>query len=431
MRLLLIAYEFPPSTAPQSLRWAYLARELSAHGHEVHVLTIDLGGVTAGLPELPATIRIHRAFPGPLRGLVALRRRYRHRAAAGSAGRAPANAVADTVGTSRTRWKLRISRRLQRFAEHLWFPDLRAEWRFWGRRALRPLLAKLQPEAVISSHEPATTLELGLEAKRAGYPWIADLGDPVLAPYTLPRWRDRAFELERSVCAEADHILVTAESARAMLQERHGREQRIEVLTQGFDDRVARVANSTATQLFDPHRLELLYSGSFYSFRQPDALVAALAAHPGARLSIAAVSLPDSVLEAARRWPERIRPLGFLPHDVVLALQRKADVLVSLANRDPGQVPGKFYEYLGACRPILHVTDNAGDIPATLVRQLKRGGVCRNDSDEIATSIGQWARAKQEGRLDDGCDLSLQAVAGFGWSRLGQCLDRIVSGLAR
>ena len=28
MRILLIAYEFPPSPSPQSLRWTYLVREL-------------------------------------------------------------------------------------------------------------------------------------------------------------------------------------------------------------------------------------------------------------------------------------------------------------------------------------------------------------------------------------------------------------------
>lgn len=56
MRFLLIAYEFPPSPSPQSLRWAYLARELVARGHRVKVLTIHLGGETPGLPELPPAL---------------------------------------------------------------------------------------------------------------------------------------------------------------------------------------------------------------------------------------------------------------------------------------------------------------------------------------------------------------------------------------
>ena len=67
MRLLLIAYEFPPSPSPQSLRWTYLVRELALQGHEVHVLTADLGGTTPGLPPLPDSVRVHRTFPGLLR----------------------------------------------------------------------------------------------------------------------------------------------------------------------------------------------------------------------------------------------------------------------------------------------------------------------------------------------------------------------------
>ena len=48
MRILLITYEFPPSPSPQSLRWAYLCRELHRLGHDIDVLTIDLGGAAAG-----------------------------------------------------------------------------------------------------------------------------------------------------------------------------------------------------------------------------------------------------------------------------------------------------------------------------------------------------------------------------------------------
>ena len=68
MRLLLIAYEFPPSPSPQSLRWAYFARELDALGHEVHVLAPDFGGETPGLPVLPRGVVVHRCFAGPFRG---------------------------------------------------------------------------------------------------------------------------------------------------------------------------------------------------------------------------------------------------------------------------------------------------------------------------------------------------------------------------
>src|SRR5690606_5046885 len=116
MRILLIAYEFPPSPSPQSLRWAYLCRALHRLGPDIDVLTIDLGGESPGLPELPAGVRVHRTYPGHVRGLVAWRRRRRARAReGGSSGDA-----ASTAMQSRSGWKHRVSAWLQRLGERVW-----------------------------------------------------------------------------------------------------------------------------------------------------------------------------------------------------------------------------------------------------------------------------------------------------------------------
>src|SRR5690606_32512551 len=355
MRLLLIAYEFPPSPSPQSLRWTYLVRELALQGHEVHVLTVDLGGETPGLPELPDSVRIHRTFPGPLRGALALHRDYRLRNPRKTApASSPASAMQSTAPVTALRpprnWKQRVSEAVQALAGVLHFPDIRGEWRRHGRRALRRLLAELQPDLVISSHEPATTLELGLDVRRAGIPWVADLGDPVLAPYTPRRWRPRSQRLERAVFRHAAHVILTNPKAMQQMLERHGSAAPMSVLTQGFDLTPAPL--DVGAGLFDPDRLELLYTGSLYAFRRIDVLLASLRCDPRIRLSIAAVTVPESLLAAARAAPDQLRLLGFLPHRQALALQRQADVLVNIANDDPAQIPGKFYEYLGARRPV-------------------------------------------------------------------------------
>src|SRR5690606_27969339 len=234
MRLLLIAYEFPPSPSPQSLRWTYLARELDTLGHEVHVLTADLGGRTPGLPELPASVHVHRSFAGPLRGLLAARRRKRE-AARATSPEAGSNAAPLQPLRPPRNWKQRVSEAVQGAAAFIHYPDIRGEWRRWGQRALERLLDEVRPDLVISSHEPATTLELGLLVRRRGLPWVADLGDPVLAGYTPQRWRRRARRIEQAVCAEADLVTVTNPGAATLLRERHGGGARIEVITQGFD----------------------------------------------------------------------------------------------------------------------------------------------------------------------------------------------------
>jgi hypothetical protein len=422
MRILLIAYEFPPSASPQSLRWTYLVRELALIGDDVHVLTIDLGGAGHGLPALPANVTVHRTYPGPFRGIVAWRRKRRQyhgrlRPSTPRQSSAP-------VGKIRPGWKQSVSDVLQRIAAYIWFPDLRGEWRKTGVRALRTLLSSLAPDVVVSSHEPATTLELGLTAKRAGFRWVADLGDPVLAPYTPARWRRRAQRLEHEVCRQADCILVTADSALELLRSRHRRTSGIEVLTQGFPT----MQPQTGRPGPDDASVHLFYAGSFYSFRRPEALLQAVLATPGVKLSIASINAPESIRRASSEHPAKIRLLGFLPHADTLRLQRDADVLVSIANCDARQVPGKFYEYLGAARPVLHLHDaQADDAASCLLRKLHRGIVCRNESGAIATRLAWLQQAKRSGTLDGLFQLEMDPVMEYAWPRLAERLHGILA----
>jgi glycosyltransferase involved in cell wall biosynthesis len=427
MRLLLIAYEFPPSPSPQSLRWTYLVRELDALGHDVHVLAPDLGGETPGLPALPDSIRIHRTYPGFMRGLLSIMRKRSLSKAqnAPATNQASTGALAGSITAASLRpprnWKQRISERVQTVAAHLYFPDIRGEWRIWGLRELRRLLRTVRPDVVISSHEPATTLELGLEAKRGGALWVADLGDPVLAAYTPARWRRRAWRLERQTCEQAALVVVTNPAAEQLLHDRHTGNAAYAVLPQGFDDRLA--PQEAPVGLFEPSRLELLYTGSFYSFRRPDALIDALGTHPAIRLNIAAITVPESILAAARVTPQSIRLLGFMPHTQILALQRHADVLVNIANIETTQIPGKVNEYMGAGRPLLHLGNGGDDPVASLVLRLHRGWSCINDYGPIAECLSALANAKALGRLDSGLSLDQDSVAEFGWSRIAARLD--------
>ena len=431
MRLLLIAYEFPPSPSPQSLRWTYLARELDLLGHEVHVLTADLGGETPGLPALPTRIRVHRTYPGPVRGMLAyLRKRRQRKIDAGLVsiqdGEQEVSGLETVIRPPRN-WKQRVSEGIQTVAQYIHFPDIRGEWRPWGRSALHRLLTKMDPDVVISSHEPATTIELALQAKRRGFPWIADLGDPVLASYTPARWRRRSEDIERAMCREADLLTVTTDATVELMQRRYGREHGFLVLPQGHDSR--RVPGASAGVSFEQGRLELLYTGSFYLFRRPDALLAGLLAVPEARLTIAAITVPESVLEAARRAPSQIRLLGFRPHGAILDLQRSADLLVNIANDDMTQIPGKVNEYLGARRPLLNL--GPGDDPVSrVITHLKRGWNCTNEADAIADCLRKRLADKSAGDLDLNLDLSPGCVDDVSWSAIAARLDTAMARIA-
>lgn len=397
MKILLIAYEFPPSVSPQSLRWAYLTNRLAELGHEVHVLTPDLAGSMEGLPDPGPDVQVHRTWPGPVGALLGRLARRRPAASINISPRASASrpstenaegfssacepgSVLDSPSPAeppRLNWKGRLLERVQKLVSWFLFPDLRAEWKSPAMLVLPELLARLEPDVVVSSHEPATTLELGLEAKRLGYRWVADLGDPVLAPYTPQRWRRRARLLERRVMREADHVIITAEQAHDLLRDRHGEAAvAVTTVTQGFDEQLPPLPRHKNNGN-DEGPLELLYAGRFYSFRDPRGLITAVLAVTGVRLNIAGSNVPRWLHAAAKRYPTSIRLLGRVPHRNLLLLQRQADVLINLANRDPCQIPGKFYEYLGAARPILHMlSGEEHDATAELLAELERGWSC-------------------------------------------------------
>ncbi len=394
----------------------------------------DIGDDGDGLLEIAPHVYMHRVFPGPVRGMLALLERRRPMARsraeegleAGADGD-PGDAFAAVwpLGPARLNWKGRLLERFQHLVSLIRFPDLRGEWARPAMHKLARLLNRIRPDVVVTSHEPATTLWLGLAAKAWGARWVADLGDPVLASYTPARWRNRAAALERRTLREADHVLVTTAETQALLRHRHGDAASVTVVPQGFDDCAAppppRVGDARAGGT-----LELLYSGSFYAFRDPRALVDGVLQTDGARLNVASGNVPDWLPALAAAHPGKLRLLGRVPHRRLLALQRRADVLVNIANVDPAQIPGKVYEYFGACRPILHLQSEPGDAVGGLLARLRRGVACAGGAAAVAAALSMLVEQAREGRLDRDFELDLAPVEGWGWTGLAGRVEQVL-----
>lgn len=438
MRILLIAYDYPPCSSPQSIRWTYLSRELSIRGFNVEVLTVDApGSVMLRTMRAPENVTVHRTASGLISKLAEyLLRRHMSRSTGSVSAPIVSGAASSArmeTSTVKLNWKGRLVEALQKAPEKLYFPDARGEWLYFARRRLRSLLKEFKPDVVVSSHEPATTLELGRDVVRAGIPWIADLGDPVFSFYTPERWKKRARKLERWVCCNSQQVVVTTMSAKRLLASRHGVDEgRFSVLTQGFDAVAPDAQSYSAGSVdFDADKLELLYTGSFYSFRHPQALIDAVLACPSARLTVAASALPGWMSEIVRSNPEKIRYLGFVNHGAARVLQCNADVLVNIANDDLTHIPGKVYEYLGAGRPVLHIGNQSDDPINSLITDLRRGLVCGNDSIEIGRLLARLFKEKLDGSMQVAFDLSMEAVRAYSWQALGQGLARILQGAVK
>ena len=296
-------------------------------------------------------------------------------------------------------WKGQFFELLKSGLSVVMFPDYRSEWMPWVKHRFKKVISDFQPDYVITSHEPANSIELGFIAKRMGFNWIADLGDPILAPYTAKRWRKRAFNLESKVCALADLITVSSNSTKAVLSNRHDvLGDKFLVITQGYDHRF-KVGNESPDCIeFDTTIIELLYTGSFYKFRCPSKLISAVSSVDGVRLNVATIVVPHELDNAAKKSPNKFRMLGFLPHNHALQIQRRCDVLINIGNDDPVQIPGKLYEYLGAKTSILHIFKSPEDQISNLITAANAGWCVADSTEDILECLVAIQNKKRAGQ---------------------------------
>lgn len=412
--VLVISHDFPPVRSPQSLRALAFVRRLARDAREVKVLTRF---TLATLPNslLPDNVQVIRASSGAFEDWLERR---------SSPRTPPSGEGISIVGPARLNWKGRTVARARRILDQCLFPDGRALWISPAIRSLEALCQHARPDVAMVMHEPAASLAVGRQLSSMGIPWLADLADPVLAPYTPRHWRRSARRLESAVVTEASAISVTNIGTASLLSERHGIPQAsITLLPQGFD--------SQPTQKQEPcPDLRLVYTGRFYPFRDPSALLSAVRSTPGVRLLIAGPEMPAQVEAAANDRPDVIELLGELDHSSALALQASADVLVSVGNSGTAQTPGKLQEYFGACRPIVHLTHDAHDPAPELLARIRRGLACRAETAEVAGILTDLAARKAAGILDADFDLGHAAVREFHWDNISALLSERLANLS-
>lgn len=426
-RVLVVSHDFPPVRSPQAIRAWHFVHAIAREARDVVVLCRTAPAGQA-LPTLPRNVQLRPASPGLFETLIDGLVSWRHRGRASTAAAGPAAATGP--GPVALNWKGRVVKRARTLLDLVVYPDSRACWSWHAGRELDAIIHSARPDVALVMHEPAASLLLGRRLRSAGVPWLADLADPVMAPYTPRHWRKRAFALEAETLRHATRIAVTNEATADLLAERHGRYALSPlILSQGFGEAAeAMPMPAGASPPPNGTALRLCYTGRFYDFRRVDDVVDAVAAMEGVQLVVAGPEPPAVLLDAARRHPTKFDLHGELPHAQALALQRSADVLLSIGNAGTVQSPGKLFEYFGASRPVLHVASNRLDPQIGLIAGLRRGLSCDNEASAIRERIGELQQLKASAALGERFDLSNEGVERFGWPAIGR---RLVEALAQ
>jgi hypothetical protein len=96
----------------------------------------------------------------------------------------------------------------------------------------------------------------------------------------------------------------------------------------------------------------------------------------------------------------RIRAWGFLPHDRIVEMLRRADALWMTVGRNEGPTvsTSKIYEYLGARKPILASVPSDGPA-AALIRETGSGQVLDpEDHVSLSRAIAGLCRLRRSGQ---------------------------------
>ena len=292
-----------------------------------------------------------------------------------------------------------------RYPACLALPDRWSSWWLSAVPAGLAMIRRYRPDAIWSTYPIATAHLIGLTLQKlSGLPWIADQRDPMLddsdpqAPYPPhPRVHRLHGWIEQRIAARSAAIVCTTPGAIAAHRRRLAQVDagRFCLIENGYEEADFK---DGAAGTGHRSRFLLLHSGVIYpSERDPQPLFEALA-----RLRRDGLLAPHNfqlLLRATGHdaWlagllvkygiGDLVTLAPLLPHGEALREMQSADGLLLLqAANCNGQIPAKLYEYLRCRRPVLALTDLAGDSAAKL-------RLCGIDTIGQLASSGDCARA--------------------------------------
>jgi len=288
---------------------------------------------------------------------------------------------------------------------------------------VRPTVAFLEEmirsnhiQKIITTGPPHSIHLIGLKLKRRNpaIKWIADFRDPwsqwdLLDTLGLSSWaRKRHAYLERTVLQQADRVITIAPFHVALFEKLGGR--KVDLITNGFDTEDFSQIKKERTEFF-----VLRHIGIVDELRDPRPVMEAIRLL-GKRVPKLKVEFIGNVNANFREWVAQDESLAavtrfipYVPHSELLSIYGQTDLqILVLAHTAiaPGNLPGKFFEYLASKNPILAIGPVQGDA-ADVLRETKAGEIFeRTDTEGMATFISSeylsWEQGtpSQRGRVE-------------------------------
>jgi len=317
----------------------------------------------------------------------------------------------------------------KRIAESILIPAKMIEWLLLGLGLAKKITRKNHYDLIISSAMPFTDHILAYFVKKwTAIPWIADYGDPLAFNPISPKikWEHLGDKwIESKLLKAMDCIIVTTDETKKGFTEYYPflKKGQIAVIPQGYSPE-----EFEGVQPELGNEFRIVYTGIFYDdVREPYTFFDAIKHLKDIELEVIVAGniLPHYIKAAEENnIREKIIFLGHQPHKRAIALQKGADLLVLFGWLKGYQIPGKIFEYFGACRPILCITFDEKDIAGRLIKKYNRGMVVSDNREEIVSAVRKLYRLWRKRRLNE--QFWLEPVKQYSWESRAKNLENVM-----
>lgn len=366
-KVLIVTYYWPPSGGSGVQRWLKFVKYLDRAGWETFVLTpenpsfqVSDPSLTRDVPANAEVLRLPIWEPYDVFfWITALFGKKR-------------SGASDMISTDKKSFFKRISGWIR---GNFFIPDPRVFWAKPAATFLHEFIKSNQIDKVITTGPPHSIHLIGLKLKKKnpGLKWIADFRDPwsewdLLDTLSLSNYaRKRHQTLERNVLQTADRVITIAPYHVQRLEALGGR--KVDLITNGFDtedfEKVVKVRTAKFT---------IRHTGVVDELRDPRpfmlALKSVVAANGGMKDEVV-VEFIGNVNSAFKEFVKNDNVLSSItrftptvPHNDLLRLYGQTDLLLLVLAHTalaPGNLPGKFFEYLASGVPIMAIGPVKGD----------------------------------------------------------------------
>ncbi len=406
-KVLIIANQFPPMGGSGVQRSVKFVKHLRSFGYEPVVFTREVGNMPLKdetlLNDVPKGVKIYRTKPWELPEMKGI-------------FRIPGKVLGKFI-----------------------IPDTARFWMEFSKKKALDVIKSEGIDLIYTTSAPYSDHLLGLYIKKKmpNIKWAVDFRDewtnnPYILdnPYNALRTKKEK-AMEHKVVTTADMLITNT----PVMRENFIRNNRIKgdnffVIPNGYD--VEDFKDMDVNNKPRNDKMTMVYTGALYGRRKPDTFFEALrqlkeeGKIDGGRILVKLIgNYHKDKLQAqidSYGLTESFEIVGYVPHNVCIAHQTGADVLVLIEGSGRGAdafYTGKIFEYMNTNRPVLAILPKG--CAADLVRQSRIGIVADTDDvNAIKENIKLYYDSWCNGTLDFDPDRAV--IEGFERKRLTEKL---------